>query len=237
MVGADRPAGCVSARSHRLDEPHRRISYPTGGDWTALYLQPLADALGDSVRYNATVTGVAKRGRDLLVDSGREAEAFTVHVTTPDGEERILAQAVIDASGTWTKPNPLGGDGLPAAGETTLRGRISYRVPDLSDEATRERYAGKHVAIAGTGASAQTALVAFSRLAEQYPETRVSWLLRRGSAANTFGGGEDDQLVQRGALGQAAHAAAESGMVREVTGFRTATIAATLRRQAEAGVG
>ena len=70
-------------------------------------------------------------------------------------------------------------------------------------------------------------LVAFSRLAEQYPETRVSWLLRRGSAANTFGGGQDDQLVQRGALGQAAHAAAESGMVREVTGFRTATIAAT----------
>ena len=195
--------------------------YPTGGDWAAQYLQPLADSLGGSVRYGATVTGIAKRGRDLLVDSGRAAEAFTVHFTTPDGEQRILARAVIDASGTWLNPNPLGGDGLPATGESSLSDHISYRVPDLSDDLTSERYAGKHIVIAGTGASAQTALVAFSRLAEQYPHTRVSWLLRRSSAANTFGGGDDDQLVQRGALGQAALAATKTGTVREVTGFRT----------------
>ena len=226
MVGAGRPAGSVSYSQPVGWSRPAPDRYPTGGDWTELYLQPLANVLGDRVRYNATVTGVAKRGRDLLVDSGRDAEAFTVHVTTPDGEERILARAVIDASGTWKMPNPLGGDGLPATGESALSDRISYRVPDLSDETTRQRYAGKHVAIAGTGASAQTALVAFSRLAEQHPGTRVSWLVRRSSAANTFGGGEDDQLVQRGALGQAAHTAAESGMVREFAGFRTAAIAA-----------
>lgn len=200
--------------------------YPTGGDWAAQYLQPLADALGDTVRYNARVTGVAKRGRDLLVDSGRDAESFSVHVETPGGEERILARAVIDASGTWTGPNPLGGDGLPAVGETALSDRISYRVPDLTDTRTWERYLGKHIVVAGTGASAQTALVAFSKLAEQDPATRVSWLLRRSSAANTFGGGENDQLVQRGALGQAAQDAAQSGAVQEVPGFRTTGIVA-----------
>ena len=35
-------------------------TYPTGGDWAERYLQPLADVLGDKVRYGATVTGVAR---------------------------------------------------------------------------------------------------------------------------------------------------------------------------------
>jgi cation diffusion facilitator CzcD-associated flavoprotein CzcO len=199
--------------------------YPTGGDWAEQYLQPLADALGDSVRYNTLVTGVAKRGRDLVVDSGRDDEAFTVHASTAQGEQRIQARAVLDASGTWTGPNPLGGDGLPAVGERASEDRITYRIPDLTDDETRRRYQGKHIVVAGTGASAKTALVAFGKLAEESPETRVSWLVRRSSTASAFGGGENDQLVQRGALGQAAHAAVQSGKVRTLTGFRTTGVA------------
>ncbi|CAB44398.1 NAD(P)-binding domain-containing protein [Streptomyces sp. SID7813] len=73
-------------------------TYPTGGDWAERYLQPLADVLGDQVRYGATVTGVARAGRDRIVDSGREEQPFTVHIETADGgEERIAARAVIDA--------------------------------------------------------------------------------------------------------------------------------------------
>lgn len=174
-------------------------SYPTGQDWAELYLQPLADALGDLVRYDSRVTGVAKRGRDLVVDSGREAEPFTVHVTTPAGNERVLARAVVDASGTWGTPSPLGGDGLPASGEITALAQISYRVPDLQDPAVRARYAGRRVAVAGTGASAQTVLVALGDLAEQVPGTTVTWLVRRGSTGDAFGAGENDQLVARGA--------------------------------------
>ncbi|MEV0505288.1 FAD-dependent oxidoreductase, partial [Streptomyces spectabilis] len=93
-------------------------TYPTGGDWVERYLEPLADALGDKVRYGTTVTGVARAGRDRIVDSGRADQPFTVHVSTADGrEERVLARAVVDASGTWSSPGPLGGDGLPALGE------------------------------------------------------------------------------------------------------------------------
>jgi hypothetical protein len=33
------------------------------------------------------------------------------------GAVAFNTRAVIDASGTWTGPNPVGGDGLPAAGE------------------------------------------------------------------------------------------------------------------------
>ena len=49
------------------------------------YLQPLADALGDRVRFGARVVGVARRGRDRVVDAGRDTEPLTVHVTTADG--------------------------------------------------------------------------------------------------------------------------------------------------------
>lgn len=198
--------------------------YPTGGDWATAYLQPLADAHGDAVRYGATVTGVAKRGRDLLVDSGRDTEAFSVHISTPSGEERVLASAVIDASGTWTGPNTLGGDGLPAGGEAAAGARISYRVPNLADPLTRERYAGKHIAVAGTGASAKTALIAFARLAEEEPTTKLTWLVRRSSVGNAFGGGENDELAERGALGEHAKAVVAAGNVQTVTGFRTSDV-------------
>jgi flavin-dependent dehydrogenase len=113
--------------------------YPTGSEWAQLYLQPLADALGERVRYGTRVVGVARRGRDLVVDSGRDREPLTVHVVTDAGEERITARAVIDASGTWTLPNPLGGDGLPALGERAAEERVVYRVPDLTDPAVRAR--------------------------------------------------------------------------------------------------
>ena len=199
--------------------------YPTGGEWASAYLQPLADALG-VVRYDHTVLGVARRGRDLVVDSGRDDEPFTVHVSAPDGEHRISARAVIDASGTWDGANPLGGDGLPAAGERAFATRISYRVPDLTDAATRSRYAGKHVVVAGTGASAQTALIALTRLSQEETSTRVSWLVRRSSPGAAFGGGENDELPERGALGTRAQEAVADGPVATVTGFRTATVEA-----------
>ncbi len=201
-----------------------RDRYPTGGAWADDYLQPLADALGDDVRFGTKVVGVAKRGRDRLVDSGREDETFTVHVETVAGEELISARAVIDASGTWSGPNPLGGDGLPALGERAAADRITYRMPDFADAATRERYAGRHVVVAGTGASAKGVLIALAALAEEDPATRISWLVRRPSVGAAFEGSDDDELVERGALGRSAKEAVASGSVRTLNSFRTASV-------------
>ncbi|GAA3645209.1 NAD(P)-binding domain-containing protein [Lentzea roselyniae] len=217
----------VDPAAARLLEPTGWVrpdgdTYPTGAEWAELYLRPLAEALGDRVRFGARVVGVARRGRDRVVDAGREDEPLTVHVQTSDGEERITARAVIDASGTWGSPNPLGGDGLPAVGEKAAAARINYRVPDLAVE--RERYAGKRIAVAGSGHSALTALVAFADLAEQEPGTKIVWLLRRGAVGNAFGGGESDQLPARGALGLRAKKAAEAGHIETVTGFRTEVV-------------
>ncbi|MHC5705859.1 NAD(P)-binding domain-containing protein [Streptomyces sp. PKU-MA01144] len=202
-------------------------TYPTGRDWVQRYLQPLADALGDAVRFGTRVTGVSRLGRDRVVDAERERQPFTVRIRNADGtEERITARAVIDASGTWSTPGPLGGDGLPALGEHTSAARISYRVPDLRDDAQRARYAGRRTAVIGSGASAFTALALLAGLADDAPGTKAVWVLRRGLSGSTYGGGEADQLPARGALGLAAKAAVDDGHADAVTGFRAAAIEA-----------
>ena len=200
-------------------------SYPTGGDWAERYLQPLADLLGDKVRYGATVTGVARAGRDRVVDAGRDEQPVTVHLRTTAGrEERIAARAVIDASGTWSTPGPLGADGLPALDEKTAADRISYRVPDLDDPAVRARYSGRRTTVVGSGASAFTTLALLADLAKEEDGTHAVWILRRGIGTNTYGGGDADQLPARGALGLRAKAAVEAGHASTVTGFRTQAV-------------
>ncbi|MFE7814373.1 NAD(P)-binding domain-containing protein [Streptomyces sp. NPDC057433] len=199
-------------------------TYPSGGDWAERYLQPLADVLGERVRTGVTVTGVSRAGRDRIVDADRGTQPFVVHVARADGrEERILARAVLDASGTWTTPSPAGGSGLPALGEKAAADRITYRVPDLKDPAVRARYAGRRTAVIGSGASAFTALAYLADLAESEDGTgtHAVWILRRGISGSTFGGGASDQLPARGALGLAAKAAVDDGHADAVTGFRT----------------
>ncbi|MCX5128044.1 FAD-dependent oxidoreductase [Streptomyces sp. NBC_00347] len=207
--------------------PPDREGYPTGGDWAESYLAPLASALGSRVRLSTTVTGVSRVGRDRVVDADRNEQPFAVHAVTGDGTElRLLARAVIDASGTWSRTGPVGGNGLPALGERAHASRIVYRVPDFRDPAVRSRYAGRRTAVVGSGASAFTALVALADLAGSEPGTHALWVVRRGVTSTTFGGGSADQLPARGALGGAARAAVEAGHADAVTGFRTAEVQA-----------
>ena len=196
--------------------------YPTGAEWIARYLRPLAGALAGRVRYRARVTGVSRKGRDRLVDAGREDQPFTVHVAGPGGAEwRLEARAVIDASGTWRQPNPAGADGLPALGERAAADVIRYQIPGFSSP---ETFAGRHTVVLGNGHSAATAVIELARIARAYPGTSITWALRRGVTGGTFGGAAD-QLPARGALGIRARQAVEDGLVSLVTGFRTEKIA------------
>ena len=212
----------VDQASRRLLEPTGWVApvagYPTGSEWVESFLAPLASVLGDRVRTESTVTGVARLGRDRIVDAGRTAAPFEVHVTDAAGQEhRILARAVLDASGSWSSPNPAGASGLPALGEKALAadGVIGYRIP-----ASVAHLAGKHVVVIGSGHSASHAVIALAELVRQEPSTRVEWLIRRGTPSGLSS--VDDQLPARGALGGRARAVVDEGLVRLVTGFRTA---------------
>lgn len=195
--------------------------YPTGGDWIAEYLAPLAEALGDRVHYGSRVTAVARKGRDLVVDAGREDQPYVVQIVDEAGvERRIEARAVIDASGTWGNPAPAGASGIPALGERAAAS-AGVLVHDIPTPAEVEALAGKHVVVIGNGHSSTTAINDLTRLAREDADTRITWVLRRGDVGNTFGGGADDELARRGELGKRAKAAVDSGLVDMVTGFRT----------------
>ena len=198
--------------------------YPTGAEWIAGYLRPLAEALGGRVLYGARVTGVSRKGRDRLVDAGRGDQPFTVHITDQDGNERKLdARAVIDASGTWRQPNPAGADGLPALGERAAAGEglVRYQIPDF---AAPEPFAGRHTVVLGAGHSAATAVIELARIARANPGTRVTWALRRATASAATAGSATDELPERGALGIRAAKAVDDGTVTLATGFRTERI-------------
>jgi cation diffusion facilitator CzcD-associated flavoprotein CzcO len=97
--------------------------HPTGGDLVDRYLAPLAllPAIAARLRTNRLVTSVTRAGVDEVHTSGRDLAPFVVTTDGPHGVERTLASAVIDATGTWRSPNPIGAEGVPVAGERRAR--------------------------------------------------------------------------------------------------------------------
>jgi thioredoxin reductase len=199
--------------------------YPTGHELIDGYLAPLAatPALRPHIRLGARVTAVARQGFDKLKTDGREAAPFVLHVADATGEEEtLLARAVIDASGTWELPNPLGANGLPAPGERAAD-RIHYGIPDVRGTA-RAEYAGKRVVVVGSGHSAFNAVLDLAALLEEEGAGTLTWAVRRRTLGQVFGGGENDALEERGKLGQRVRGLVERGTLRLVTGFKTARV-------------
>jgi len=89
-------------------------TFPTGREIVETYLEPLAETpeLAGSIEMGARVTAISRQGLDKVVSRGRKERPFVLSVATGDGLRRDLARAVIDASGTWSTPNPLGANGL-----------------------------------------------------------------------------------------------------------------------------
>ena len=173
--------------------------YPTGHELVAAYLEPLAasPALAPHIRLNARVVSVARRDHDRMKNGRRQDAAFLVRVLGPEGEQDILARAVIDASGTLDTPGALGASGLPAIGEHGAAAHIFYGIPDVLG-AERMRYGGRSVLVAGSGHSALNALLDLAALAESAPTTRIQWVIRRPALGQLLGGSRRDQLEERG---------------------------------------
>jgi NADPH-dependent 2,4-dienoyl-CoA reductase/sulfur reductase-like enzyme len=199
---------------------------PTGADLLDRYLRPLAalPALARHVRLRHRVVAVTRQGVDKVRDAGREDLPFAVRVHTPGGERDLPARAVVDASGTWGQPNPLGAAGVPAIGEprASAAGRIVTGLPDILGT-DRARFSGRRVLVVGAGYSAATSLLALVELRGQAPATEVVWAVR-SAAPRLLGKGEDDALPARGRLAAALAWLLRRGEIELVTGFRTASI-------------
>ena len=185
--------------------------YPTGRELVDGYLAPLGRALGERVRLGHRVTAVARLGFDKMKTDGRDAAPFALTVKTPSGEEQILARAVIDASGTYGVPNPLGASGVLAHGEAAAADRIHYGIADPLGR-DRARYQGKRVLVVGSGHSAFDVLIDLAEL----PATAITWLVRRPFADAKYGGAESDALPARGALGTRMRGLVDRGAVTQV---------------------
>ncbi len=188
---------------------------PTGGELIREYLAPLAahPEIAPHVRYGAEVIAVTRQGRSKLASEGRDKTPFVLVWRNADGSRhRALARAVIDASGTWMRPNPIGLDGLPVDGEPEHSDRIAYGIPDVLGF-TRKQYADRHTLVLGAGHSAINAALDLIALQEQAPETRVTWAARQGGIERLLGGGLDDELPGRGRLGLRAAEAVRAGRV------------------------
>ncbi len=207
---------------------------PTGGELVEKVMQPFAalPEITPHLHLNARVVAISRRHMDKMKDSGREAAPFILHVVYTNGdntsdaalngsvsESLIEVRAVIDASGTWQQPNPMGANGLPAVGEKRYADKIAYGIPDVLGGA-RERYANKRVMVVGSGHSALNALLDLAALAQTAPDTAILWAMRGDNLRRVYGGGADDALPARGRLGTRMQEAVEAGVVRIVSPFR-----------------
>jgi thioredoxin reductase len=211
-------AATALLRKHGWQEPPSD-GLPIGNDLYDAYLRPLADTpeLKAVIETGATVKAITRDGLDKVVSKGREEHPFSLVVQ--NGVLRVdHARAVIDASGTWRTPNPMGASGLAAIGEREAAQYITYGIPDVFGK-DRLAYKGKRVLIVGGGHSAANVLLDLARLAEREAPTKITWAVRNKNLARVFGGGADDQLPARGKLGSDLKALTDSGRLELVTGF------------------
>jgi hypothetical protein len=129
----------------------------------------------------------------------------------------------------------LGGNGLPAHGENDAAAWIDRALPDVLG-ADRDRYAGRHTVVVGAGHSAATTLLALAQLAEQAPDTRITWAVRAANPDRAYGGGADDALPARGALGSGLRMLVDTGRITLAPRFAVHTIRSLAATPGQGGV-
>lgn len=209
------------------DEPHPK-TLPFGSELVEQYLEPLSATpdIKAALHFSATVLAVSRVGMDKTHSGKRDQHPFLVRVQTASGivtDHQV--RAVVDASGTWAQPNPLGQAGLPAPGEENAisGGFITEPLPDVTG-ADRERFSGKHVLVIGAGHSAANTLITLGQLAKNAPGTRISWAVRTPDASRLYGGGDLDGLPARGLLGTRLRQLVDDGIIDLHTSFATTSL-------------
>lgn len=214
------PAARRALRAAGWREPDPE-ELPTGAELVRRYLTPLAalPRMAPRIRTGNRVVAVSRQGLDKVRTAGRDEAPLLVRTVDTGGRiTDLTADAVIDASGTWGHPNPLGAAGLPAPGEAESAAYLAGPLPDVLGR-DRDRFAGRHALVVGRGHSAANTLLGLAELAARASGTRVTWAIRAASPQRLYGGGEADALPARGALGTRLRRLVETGAITVVPRF------------------
>jgi thioredoxin reductase len=175
---------------------------PTGGELFKQYLEPFYELsfIKSNTHLNSRVLSIGRKNLDKMKTSGRQNLPFVIQVLQDNEVKQFEAQAIIDATGTWNSPNPIGSGGVYAVGEVDNRDKIFYGIPDILDQHS-DRYKNKTVLVVGSGHSSINAILELDKLKDRYPDTEINWVLRKKNVRDVYGGQENDALEARGALG------------------------------------
>ncbi len=192
---------------------------PSGTELVEQYLLPLSrvEAIASRIRTGVEVVAVSREGMDRTRTTGRAAAPFVVRVRTADGVQELTARAVIDASGTYRTPNPLGSSGLGLLGLDEVAELVHPALPDVLGR-DRATFAGRHTTVVGAGHSAANTLLGLVQLVREERGTRVTWLIRNAQAVRVSSS-DDDELADRARLGGRVDAAVRRGDIALVDGF------------------
>ncbi|MDN4492782.1 NAD(P)-binding domain-containing protein [Ureibacillus aquaedulcis] len=191
---------------------------PTGKELVKSYLDPLSKLpdIQRNLYLNSKVISISKKGLDKMKNSGREQASFVMYVEQLGITKRIKTRAIIDATGTWSNPNPINADNVWTEEEGALSKNIHYGIPDIAGN-NRHRYTGKRVAVIGGGHSAINSILELSQLGDS---VEIHWLMRKKKVEEAYGGEEKDALTARGELGSRIHHLVDKGKVKVYTPFR-----------------
>ena len=175
---------------------------PTGQALYDQYFKPLSElpAMKSNLHLNSKILSIGKKNIDKMKTRGRDETPYVIQVSHSGEIQQYEVRAVIDASGTWNSPNPIGSGGNYAIGEVENRDKIFYGIPNIPGQHT-ERYKNKNVLVVGSGHSSINAILELDKLKQRYPATEIHWVLRKKNIRDVYGGQEADALEARGALG------------------------------------
>jgi thioredoxin reductase len=172
----------IAAENPRHDFPPDNAC-TTGKEHVSVYLEPLAKTsqLRSTLRLETRGLHISRRGllkEDDPGDDKRARQPFRLLVREAKNRERFdEADVVLDCTGTYGHHRWMGDGGIPAVGEEASVALIGYGLDNVLGD-RRSYYAGKNVLVVGGGYSAATTVCHLAELAEQAPETWITWLAR-----------------------------------------------------------
>ncbi len=193
-------------------------TYLTGKQFVERWLRPLATetSLSNHVQTGTEVCSITREGLmkgERIGSELRSEQPFRLQLKSI--KNPILhAETVIDASGTFGQPNPLGTGGTKAPGETIGHKQIERRFP-TQDEL--DEWLGKSILLIGAGYSAATNLLRLSECVKSDPSTQLHWLVRssKGDPVDRI---DDDPLDARDKLGEQVNVISKKDSIHLIRG-------------------